>query len=131
MQPKTFAQYVEQAAKQAGSDAALGKIAGFADGSRIGAARRAEGPRLSELACIKLARFTGDDVCWVLTLAGHDEMAELLRGNVQPPQNDQIKAGLRQLQGLIRLALDSTGEDANGKTEGDQKTSRRVRSKVD
>lgn len=127
MQPKTFAEYLTKAADLAGSDAALGKIVGFTDGSRIGIARKG-GPRLSELPCLKLARFTGDDPCWVLRLAGHTEMADLMQGHVVPPQMDTIKSGLRQLQTVINLALQTTGEDTNGKsTEGHPKASRRVR----
>lgn len=126
MQPKTFAEYVTKASALAGSDATLGRVAGLTDGSRVGNARRG-GLRLSELACLKLARFTGDDPCWVLRLAGYGEMADLLQGHVAPPQMDAIKLGLRQLQSVINLALQTTGEDTNGKTHRDPKASRRVR----
>jgi hypothetical protein len=134
MQVKTFAEYVTAAAARAGSDAALGRICGLADGSRIGGARRGDGPRLSELACVKMARFTQDDPLWVLDLAGYGELADLLRGVATVmPQVAQIHKELRTLRQFITLALEATGGQVNGETEaeGDPGTSGRMGSALE
>lgn len=132
MAAMTFQEYVTEAAERAGSDAALGKICGFADGSRIGRIRRdATAPRFSELVCVRLARYTNDDPLWVLALAGYEELAGLLRGAV-PHEVEQTRQELLHLQSIINLALQATGGQDNGKThEGDQTTSRRMGSPVD
>lgn len=109
----TFLDYINGATRQAGSAAALGRVLGFSDGSRLG--QVGHGARLSELSCVKLARFMGDDPCYVLELAGHVEMADLLRGNVAPPQIDETRRSLLHLRSILELAIQATGA-VNGKT---------------
>lgn len=99
--------YIQDVIFQAGSDAAVGQYLGFGDGSRVGLWRRGRG-RPSELACVKLARWTGDDPLHVLRLAGYTELAGLLAGLVvpMPVQQHPLRKQMEALRALIDLTLE-------------------------
>lgn len=99
--PATFRAYVQSVVDKVGSDLAVGKFLGFADGSRVGQWKKGA-DRASELACIKLARWMGDDPLFVLRLAGYEEMASLLDGSVNYETADIANAH-NQLVELKRL----------------------------
>jgi hypothetical protein len=114
--------YLSAASKRAGGDQALGHTLGLADGSRIGKARR-DGSPLSELVCVRLARFMEDDPLRVLRLAGHEEMSSLLSGAVMPkianPQVSQLARALETVKELTDLALSQVKQEGTyGKKEG-------------
>lgn len=109
---KTFQEYIKSVVDQAGSDYAVGKHLGYGDGSRVGIWKRNQG-RPDELACIKLARWMGDDPVLVLRLAGYNEMADLLDGRVivTAPSIDALRPTLRALDEMIQAALRMGSEE--------------------
>jgi hypothetical protein len=110
---KNLRSYVAWVIERAGSDVSVGKFLGLADGSRVGLWRKGKG-RPSELMCIKIARWQGDDPLRVLRLAGYDEMADLLKGiapevagsNVHQVQ--LLQSQLNTLKSMIDMALQQT-----------------------
>lgn len=118
-------EYINRVIDTAGSDLAVGKFLGLADGSRVGAWRKGQG-RPSELMCIKLARWQGDDPLAILRLAGYDEMAGLLDGHVPDVRGSNVhsvrllQSQLGTLRTMIDMALaqtESMGVDHAEETE--------------
>jgi hypothetical protein len=112
--PDTLREYISTVINVAGSDLAVGVYLGLADGSRVGAWRKGRG-RPSELMCVNLARWQGDDPLAVLRLAGYVEMADLLSGHV-PDQTGSnthsvtlLQHQLQSLRSMIDMALTQTG----------------------
>lgn len=111
MLPLTIREYINQIIDETGSDLSVGKFLGLADGSRVGAWRKGLG-RPSELMCVKLARWRGDDPLSVLRLAGYHELAGLLSGIVPEVAGANMHAiellvsQLTSLRSLIDLAID-------------------------
>ena len=103
----TFVDYINAVSKQAGSDYAVGKYLGYSDGSRVGAWRKGGNNRPDELACVKLARWTGDDPLRILRLAQYDELADLLEGRVavMPASIEAMRPTLVALEQMIAAAL--------------------------
>ena len=105
--------YITWTIHSAGSDVAVGKYLGLADGSRVGMWRRGLG-RPSELMCIKLARWQGDDPLEVLRLGGYTEMADLLDGKLPEHtasnvhQVQLLQNQLNTLKTMIDMALAQT-----------------------
>jgi len=104
--------YVGVVVQQAGSDYAVGKHLGYGDGSRVGIWKRGQG-RPDELACIKLARWMGDDPLHVLRLAGYVEMADLLAGRIVtlPASIDAIRPRLKALHAQVGAVLGATADN--------------------
>lgn len=106
-------QYIGSVIDTAGSDLSVGKYLGLADGSRVGAWRKGRG-RPSELMCIKLARWQGDDPLRVLRLAGYTEMADLLEGSVPATTAANthsvqlLQNQLTSLKTMVEMALAQT-----------------------
>lgn len=105
--------YVSWVIYKAGSAISVGRYLGLADGSRVGQWLAGKG-RPSELMCIKLARWWGDDPLRVLRLAGYNEMADMLAGAVPQATHQNIhqiellKGQLRSLQTMIEMAIHSS-----------------------
>lgn len=98
--------YMRRVVDLAGSDLAVGKILGLADGSRPGMWRAGKG-RPSELACMKLAQYTGDSIIKILRLAGYTEMADLLAKTPETPgaaeqKTDEMIEALYSVLTLVR-----------------------------
>jgi hypothetical protein len=121
--------YINRILDISGSDLAVGKFLGLADGSRVGMWRKGSG-RPSELMCIKLARWHNHDPLEVLKLAGYEEMAELLSGAVPEARASNIHSvkllqnQLTTLKTMIELAL--TQIDTMGVDSDKNETGRRV-----
>jgi hypothetical protein len=107
----TLREYIARVIDTAGSDLAVGKFLGLADGSRVGAWRKGQG-RPSELMCVKLARWQNHDPMDVLRIAGYEEMADLLEGAVPQVTGSNIRSvqhvqsQLSSLRKLIDVALE-------------------------
>ena len=103
---RTWREYVQELVDRTGSDLAVAKYLGFGDGSRVGLWRKGDG-RGSELACVKLARWTDDDPIVVLRIAGYTEMADLLEGHVAPamPEYSMVRPQLEALRDMLDVVM--------------------------
>lgn len=108
-------QYIARVIDTVGSDVSVGRFLGLSDGSRVGTWRKGLG-RPSELMCIKLARWQGDDPIDVLRLAGYSEMADLLQGHVPEASGANthsvklLQAQLAALKSMIEMAMTHTSQ---------------------
>lgn len=88
----SFAAYIEECLRIVGTAHDLGIMLGFTSGTRVSDWKRAQGGRPSLESCLKLAKLTGDDPLDILTMAGHDEAVELLKGFLaQKPEPSMIE----------------------------------------
>jgi hypothetical protein len=111
-----FRDYLAWIVLQVGTDRAIAKHLGLADGSPMSKWRAGEG-RPSELVCVKLARWTNHDPLMVLRSAGYDEMADLLEGVVAPPTL-QGELTHRQLDILREMVEAAAPKFATPKAKG-------------
>jgi hypothetical protein len=113
----SFPDYVAHCVALAGTASNLGAHLGFSSGTRVADWRKGVGGRPSELACAKLAKFSGDPVLDVLGMGGHDELVELLRTEALGHEESGIGlAGIRPGDlGRMRLmtALDAVEEQVS------------------
>lgn len=117
---KNWKEYAQEIVDRFGSDIAVARFLGYAEGSRVGMWRKGLA-KAEELSVIKLARWNGDDPLQILRLAGYEEMADLLEGNVRhiPTTTTAILPGLVELRdelnALLQKAVSATDPEKERK----------------
>lgn len=117
---KNWKEYAQEIVDKFGSDIAVARFLGYAEGYRVGMWRKGLA-KTEELSVIKLARWNGDDPLQILRLAGYEEMADLLAGDVKhiPTTTTAILPGLVELRdelnALLQRAVSATDPEKERK----------------